>query len=50
MAARGQLDYIRCLPDSKKKLYKILAFNGTSQEMQAAAREYARLVRKGYRP
>lgn len=50
MSSRYYLDYLRNMPDSAKKLYKIMAVNGSSQMMQAVAREYARLAAKGYRP
>lgn len=50
MSSRYYLDYLRNMPDSAKKLYKIMAANGSSQMMQAVAREYARLAAKGYRP
>lgn len=47
--ADEHLDQIRRLPDSRKKAYKIQTLRGSSKIMQAAAREYARLVAKGFR-
>ena len=49
MRASQYLDQIRRLPDSRKKAYKLLAVRGSNKTMQAAAREYARLIMKGYR-
>lgn len=43
------LDQIRRLPDSRKKTYKLMHVRGSNKVMIAAAREYARLVAKGYR-
>jgi hypothetical protein len=47
--AKEYLDQIRRLPDSRKKAYKLLTVRGSNKVMIAAAREYARLVAKGYR-
>lgn len=47
--ANEYLDQIRRLPDSRKKTYKLMAIEGSNKVMMAAAREYARLVSKGYR-
>jgi len=47
--ANEYLDQIRKLPDSRKKTYKLLQVNGSNKTMMAAAREYARMVAKGYR-
>ena len=49
MRANEQLEQIRRLPDSRKKTYKLMQLNGSNKTMLAAAREYARLVAKGYR-
>lgn len=49
MRANEQLEQIRRLPDSRKKTYKLMQLNGSNKTVLAAAREYARLVAKGYR-
>ena len=49
MRAIEYLDQIRRLPDSRKKTFKLLQVRGSNKVMVAAAREYARLVAKGYR-
>lgn len=49
MLASHYLQQIRRLPDSRKKVYKLLTVRGSPKIMQAAAREYARLLAKGYR-
>jgi len=49
MLASDYLQQIRNLPDSRKKAYKLLTVRGSAKVMQAAAREYARLIHKGIR-
>lgn len=50
MSSKDYLECVRNMPDSNKKLYKLMAMTGNSQLMQAVSREYARLAAKGYRP
>lgn len=49
MTSRYYLECLWNMPDSKQKLYKLIAVEGSSKTMQAVSREYARMVRKGYR-
>lgn len=49
MLAEDYLAQIRRLPDSRKKMYKLMTVRGSAKVMQAAAREYARLLTRGYR-
>ena len=50
LSSKDYLECVRKMPDSNKKLYKLMAMTGNSQLMQAVSREYARLAAKGYRP
>lgn len=49
MTSRYYLECVRNMPDSRQKLYKIIAMEGSSQFMQAVSREYARMAAKGYK-
>ena len=49
MTSRYYLECVRNMPDSRQKLYKLIAIEGSSQMMQAVSREYARMAAKGYR-
>lgn len=49
MSSRYYLECLLNMPDSRQKLYKLIAIRGSSQVMQAVAREYARMAAKGYR-